>query len=187
MLEKYFDISINVIIENVGKCRDLELGLFTPKNVEVFKMLGMTYFRTEILEYVQSGWESIDGVTKMFEKLSAGPSTYISFLSKKNMFRELPINMEFEDDIRKQWKFLHKLDELSRVLRPSQYGTQMTNWVDQYRLNEFINDILVKDIKSYMGDADEAFLDDGYYTQEIEIVKNHFLLKRDKKIKSIIN
>jgi hypothetical protein len=92
--------------------------------------------------------------------------------------------MEFKEEILKQYQFLMTLGyELSRVLRPSQYGSQQTNWTAQYKLNEFVNDILVEDMKSDIQDVD----DDDYYQEEKEIVDNHFMLKRDRKINTILN
>jgi len=233
MLEEYFGVDIDSIIQNVGS-RDTPDGI---KNEDTFNMLGMTYFRTEVLEYVQSGWDGInhenpkkytggERLSKLFRQLEKNKgktttdkleelqgkkrdktitddefdelldmmssfsdytmkeTTYIASLAKLNMFLELPITMEFKDDMLKQYQFLMTLGyELSRSLLPSNYGSQQTNWTSQYKLNEFVNDILVEDMKKDIEYDD----DPEYYLKEREIVKDHFMLKRDKKINSVLD
>lgn len=233
MLEEYFGVDIDSIIQNVGS-RDTPDGI---KNEDTFNMLGMTYFRTEVLEYVQRGWDGInhenpkkytggERLSKLFRQLEKNKgktttdkleelqgkkrdktitddefdelldmmssfsdytmkeTTYIASLAKLNMFLELPITMEFKDDMLKQYQFLMTLGyELSRSLLPSNYGSQQTNWTSQYKLNEFVNDILVEDMKKDIEYDD----DPEYYLKEREIVKDHFMLKRDKKINSVLD
>lgn len=233
MLEDYFGIDIDSIIQNVGS-RDTPDGI---KNEETFNMLGMTYFRTEVLEYVESGWDKInydkpekyssgERLSKLFRQIEKSDgkisndklellkskrkdgsisddefdelldmmsnfssytiksNTYIASLSNLNMFVELPITIDFKEEILKQYQFLMTLGyELSRVLRPSQYGSQQTNWTAQYKLNDFVNDILVEDMKKDIEYDD----DPKYYQEEREIVKDHFMIKRDKKINSVLD
>ena len=105
-------------------------------------------------------------------------NSYIATLSKFNMFKLLPITLDFQDDILKQYQFLITLGyELSRILKPSVYGSQDTNWKAQYELNEFVNELLIGDLKAYYCDDDEF--------SEIEaMVKSH---ERNKKLNNLLD
>jgi len=238
MLEEYFGVDIDSILQNIGDDRSIPKGI---KNEENYKILGMTYFRTEVLEYVQRGWDGIDHenpkkyssgerLSKLFRQIeksdgknpsskieelkskrkdktitddefdelldmmsefssySMRETTYIASSAKFNTFLELPITMELKEEILKQYQFLMKLGyDLRKNLLPSNYGSQETNWTAQYKFNEFVNDILVEDMKNDIDNFGDYDDEDDYYKQEREIVKDHFMLKRDKKINSVLD
>jgi len=220
-IEDYFGVDIQNLLKAIGDNRNTPSNI---KNREIYEKLGKTYIRTEVLEYLQDGWDKIDiengpeygpdrRIKKLldslnnklvseeekdilFEKLGNGEITeeekkvllniighnpigensYISSLVIKNMFKELPITSEFKDDILKQWMMICSLNGLNRLLLPSVYGSQGTNWVETYKLNNFINDLLVDDMKEFEVNSNE----------EEDIVKNHKLVKRVRKINTII-
>lgn len=228
MLEEFFGISIEDILDNIGDSRSIPKDI---KNQEIFEKLGMTYFRTEVLEYLERGWDKIilvenewgyatrlvelfkaldknkvsmedprflelmakkdkteDEKEELFDLTSAligsisGSSlreiSYIASLDKFNMFKLLPITLDFKDDILKQYQFLITLGyELNKILIPSVYGSQDTNWKAQYELNEFVNELLIGDLKAYYCDDDEF--------SEIEaMVKSH---ERNKKLNNLLD
>lgn len=225
MLEEFFGISIEDILDNIGDSRSIPKDI---KNQEIFEKLGMTYFRTEVLEYLERGWDKINLVdenewgypTRLVELLktldknkvsmedprflelmakkdktedekeelydltsmiiggsSFHDSYYIASLRKFNMFKLLPITLDFKDDILKQYQFLITFGyELNRILIPSVYGSQDNNWKAQYELNEFVNELLIGDLKEYYCDDDEF--------SEIEaMVKSH---ERNKKLNNLL-
>jgi hypothetical protein len=230
MLEEFFGVTIYEILQNIGDDRSIPENI---KNEEIYRSLGMTYYRTEVLEYLQKGWNEINIVNpekysmgsrmvKLFTALDKKPTkdnprfqeliskagksedeseelyemmdlmsgstirenSYIASLAKTNMFKILPITIDFKEDILKQYQYLITLGyELSRLLIPSVYGSQDTNWTAQYRLNDFVNDLLVEDMKSCIDDDDD---DEDYYSDEREIIKDHFMIKRDKKLNNIL-
>lgn len=226
MIEDYFGISIDEVLKNIGDTRYIPKEI---KNREVYEKLGKTYFRTEVLEYLQDGWEEYDFLNKpdedgrlynrfqrflellksnqsntnreqtidnLFEKMGEGTITedekimlsfligsnpikevsYISNISKFNMFNLLPINLEFKEEILKQYCMLMSINTLNKMLIPSIYGGQKTNWAEIYNLNNFINDLLVEDIKEGEFNSKE----------EKDILNNHKLVKRNRKINSIL-
>lgn len=61
MLEDFFNCDIEDILENLGDDRYVPQGRKGGKleNEGIFKQLFMTYFRTEVLEHLESGWESL--------------------------------------------------------------------------------------------------------------------------------
>lgn len=231
MLEEFFGVTIDEILQNIGDTRSIPENI---KNEEIFRSLGMTYYRTEVLEYLQKGWEDINIVNpeqysmgsrmvKLFNALDKkttkdnprfqeliskagksedeseelyemmdlingskiGDNSYIASLAKTNMFKILPITIDFKEDILKQYQYLITLGyELSRLLIPSVYGSQETNWTAQYRLNDFVNDLLVEDMKENIEDVYDD--DEDYYSDEREIIKDHFMIKRDKKLNNIL-
>jgi len=61
MIEDYFGIGIDEVLKNIGDTRYIPKEI---KNGEIYEKLGKTYFRTEILEYLQEGWESYDFLNK---------------------------------------------------------------------------------------------------------------------------
>ena len=97
-------------------------------------------------------------------------------MSKFNMFILLPINLEFKEEILKQYCMLMSLNTLNKMLIPSIYGGQETNCAEIYNLNNFINDLLVEDIK-----------EGGFNSkEEKDILNSHKLIKRKRKINSIL-
>lgn len=54
LLEDYFGVDIEEILNNIGDDRDIPENI---KHIDVFKKLAKTYFRTEVLEHLESGWE----------------------------------------------------------------------------------------------------------------------------------
>ena len=86
---------------------------------------------------------------------------YIKCSGESNFLKIIPIDfVAQQDDIVKQWKWLLRLSySLDRVLIPSVYGGQETNFIETYELNDFVNDLLIEDIKydcdDWGDDADE--------------------------------
>lgn len=222
MLESFFGIGIDDILRNIGDDRSIPKDI---KNKEVFEKLGMTYFRNEVLEYLQRGWDEIkvidpdqysmgSRISKLLKGISKRVSyddprflelmskkdktddereelyelmdmcsgahlrenSYICSTTKYNMFKLLPITLDFKEDILKQYMFLITLGgELNKILMPSNYGSQDTNWKSQYELNEFVNELLVEDLKSYY---------DGEDDEINSLITSH---ERAKKLNSVLN
>ena len=217
MLEEYFNMSISDIIKNIGRERDVPKD---AKNVDFYNQLSMTYFRTEVLEYLQDGWQSINLVNpkkytgeemisrffnyyfrdksdgeKRLEYLESienmtdlekeeyvsliryefdQPKNYITISKNKNMFNILPIDISFRSDILKQYNFLINYGwKLGRTLMPSDYGSQNDNFTQLYNLNEFVNDLLVEDIKNSYDEEDNVYE---------SIIKRH---QRNKNLRDI--
>lgn len=235
LLEDYFGVDIELILNNIGDERDIPNDI---KHVDVYKKLAKTYFRTEVLEFLERGcgdydlenpqqYSSSSRLKKILEAIEkkASPQTkarlkelkekcnnknisteeiseywklseedkfksydyertYINS-SSINMFNELDITSQFKDEIIKQFHFLQVYGwDLQRILLPSNYGTQQTNWCKLYKLNDFVNDLLYSDIKETYekwGDEDE------YYNDEREIISLHQVNKRDKTINKILD
>lgn len=57
MLEEFFNMDISEIIQHIGRPDDLPENI---KNKELYNSLSMTYFRTEVLEYLERDWDKID-------------------------------------------------------------------------------------------------------------------------------
>ena len=57
MLEQFFNMDISEIIQHIGRPDDIPENI---KNKELYNSLSMTYFRTEVLEYLERGWDKID-------------------------------------------------------------------------------------------------------------------------------
>jgi hypothetical protein len=191
ILEEYFNMSISDIIKFIGRERDVPKD---AKNIEFYKKLSMTYFRTEVLEHLQEGWQNIDlenpkqytsdSMISEFlnhyfrdksnsekrlnyleslevftdeEKLEYSSlirnvfnkvRNYIS-IGDKNMFDILPITIDLKNEILKQYQFLVNFGwRLGRTLMPSDYGSQDDNFVQLYKLNDLVNDLLIEDIKN---------------------------------------
>lgn len=225
MLEEYFGVDIDSILQGIGRERDTHKDI---KNKEFYQTLGMTYFRTEVLEYLESGWDKYDlenpkkystdefvkSILKSLDKTSQiSDDEYVRLMSKKldktitdderelmmdyiqnlsktvrtyiasykgNMFKTLPINMDFKEYILKQYTMISKLGfELRRTLMPSDYGTQENNWSALYKFNDFVNDLLVEDIKGW-------YDGDGIDGEEAEILRLHQSVIRNRKINSIL-
>jgi hypothetical protein len=222
MLEEFFNIDISEIVKYIGRPNDVPDKI---KNVELYNSLSMTYFRTEVLEYLERGWNEIDldstnqysegyRMNKFFISLfdkdpnlkrrdellnSVGELTesergelrdllrlsvkfdlmdnstsYIRLGKNKNMFNILPIDDKFKDHILKQYRFITTLGfELRRTLMPSDYGSQEANFTSLYELNDFVNDLLIEDIK-YYNDFDDAECD--------SLIKRH---QRNKNIRDL--
>jgi hypothetical protein len=58
------------------------------------------------------------------------------------------------------------------------YGSQDSNWTQLYKFNDFVNDLLVEDIKSWC--------EDGVDGEEAEVIRLHGATIRDRKINSIL-
>lgn len=242
MLEQYFGVSIEEILRNIGDDRDIPENI---KHRDFYKTLAMTYFRTEVLEYLESGWDKVD--LKNPKKYSSGSKlkelfdildrltktnktmlntktriseaeqnelleksknktitpeelevliqsvcptmprlydkTYIASLASKNMFEELPITSEFKTEILKQSVMIGSLSwKIRKQLMPSEYGSQEDNWVQLWKFNDFVNDLLVSDIKER-----SARWGDELSESEREVISAHGANKRDRKINSIID
>jgi hypothetical protein len=222
MLEQFFGIDIQTILKGIG--REIHKG---TKNPEIYKTLGMTYFRTEVLEYLERGWDkynldnpqkyssgsfisdliksldkskiiSDDEYYKLLEKrinktitdeerelmhdyITSNARTQRTYVSsfKNSMFRLLPINSDFKEEILKQYTMLRTLGfELRKTLIPSEYGSQDSNWTQLYKFNDFVNDLLVEDIKHWY--------EDGVDGEEAEVLRLHGATIRDRKINSIL-
>lgn len=239
MIEEYFGVDIETILNNIGDDRDIPDEL---KNKEFYLTLAKTYFRTEVLEYLEQGWdkfnlenpnkystsERVNTLLKLIEKktnkkplsskerdnlyekmtnktltederdilledLRGGNGgydfnhkTYIASLAKENMFSVLPITLEFKDEIMKQYSMIINLGwKLRRILLPSDYGSQDSNWTELYNFNDFVNELLVEDIKKKVEDhkrwGNEASV------SEMEIISHHHQVKRDRKINMLID
>jgi hypothetical protein len=102
-------------------------------------------------------------------------NSYITSLCKANMFKLLNITEEhFKENILKQYMFLNKMCNLKKLLIPSVYGSQDANWKEQYELNEFINELLIEDLKNYYyDDCDEVN----------SLIKSH---ERSKKLNTLL-
>lgn len=204
-LEDFFGIKIEDIIAGIGRTKEGEIkGL---NNEEIYLSLGMTFFRTEVLEFLERGWENInltnpdkysseEYLKSFLDKVRNTPSDalraelilkrskgiqltedeldiifsspytvyercYIKCSGESNFLKIMPIDfVAQQDDIVKQWKWLLRLSySLDRVLMPSVYGGQETNFIETYELNDFVNDLLIEDIKydcdDWGDDADE--------------------------------
>ena len=206
-LEEFFGIPIEDIINNIGRVREDDLK--DMKNREMYISLGMTFFRTEVLEFLERGWEntnltnpdkwsSEEYLKSFLDKVKNTPSDalraelilkrskgvklteeeqdiffdsfntssiwdkcYVRCSRQSNFLKILPIDfVTQQDDIVKQWSWLSRLSYgLDRILLPSVYGGQEDNFIETYELNEFVNDLLIEDIKCYSEawgeDADE--------------------------------
>jgi hypothetical protein len=200
-LEEFFGIPIEDIINNIGRVREDDLK--DMKNREMYISLGMTFFRTEVLEFLERGWEntnltnpdkysSEEYLKSFLDKVKNTPSDalraelllkrskgiqlteneldiifsspytayercYIKCNSESNFLKIMPIDfVAQQDDIVKQWTWLTRLSyKLDRVLMPSVYGGQETNFTETYELNDFVNDLLIEDIKDHCDDWGE--------------------------------
>lgn len=57
-LEKFFGIRIEEIIAKINRAKDGEIeGI---KNGDTYLKLGMAFYRTEVLEHLQRGWDEVD-------------------------------------------------------------------------------------------------------------------------------
>jgi len=239
MLEEYFGVDIETILNNIGDDRDIPDEL---KNKEFYLTLAKTYFRTEVLEYLEQGWdkfnlenptkysssERVNTLLKLLEKRSNkkvittkerdelyekmrnktltederyilmedlrdgnggydfNKKTYIATLANENMFSVLPITMDFKEEIMKQYCMLINLGwKLRRILLPSDYGSQDSNWTELYNFNNFVNELLVEDIRKSVEDhkrwGNEAS------NEEMDIISHHHQVKRDRKINMLID
>lgn len=222
MLEQFFGTDIYTIISEIG--RSVPSLINHP---EIYEKLGMTYFRTEVLEYLERGWDKYNldtpkkyspdsflaDMIKGLDKSNVmSDDEYIKLLKKKldntiteeeremmsgyitassktqrtyvasytnSMFKLLPINSDFKEEILKQYTMLKTLGfNLRKTLMPSEYGSQENNWAQLYKFNEFVNDLLVEDIKSWN--------EDGLEGEEAEVMRLHEATIRDRKINSIL-
>jgi len=75
--------------------------------------------------------------------------------------------------------------KLRRILLPSDYGSQDSNWTELYNFNNFVNELLVEDIRKSVEDhkrwGNEAS------NEEMDIISHHHQVKRDRKINMLID
>ena len=222
-LEEFFGGSIDDIIKHIGRQRDWT----PPKNEEIYEQLHMTFFRTEVLEFLERGWDTVnltdpydysgDAYIKKFidlvkkaptmeqkaevlEKRSKGEeltedeygimfhseyevfgssNCYIKTAANRNFLRLLGVDIEAQlNDVLKQSTFLTRFGwRLDRILLPSVYGSQETNFTQTYLLNDFVNDLLIQDMENEYDDYDE----DGNSEKE-RIIKSH---NRNKSLREL--
>ena len=207
-LEEFFGISIEDIIAGISRTKKGEIE--NLKNEDIYLSLGMTFFRTEVLEFLQSGWIAVnlvnpkkyyaeeylkkflDDVKKIPDKAlieqimakkiaretltddetdiffetfntSIWERCYIKCSRESNFLKILPIDfVEQQDDIVKQWFWVEKIGwGLNRILIPSSYGSQDVNFIETYKLNEFVNDLLIEDIKYYYDGSSDDDVEDN--------------------------
>ena len=220
LLEEFFGITINQIIENVGDGRSVPKE---TKNEELFRKLGMTYIRTEVLEFMERGYSDVnlinprsysgenylkefidnaktalkpERIKELLDKIRKKTATeeeeeeyfnkssdyeiysksYVK--SSTNFFRLLSIDYDAQlDDIKKQWTWIRRLGyDMNRILVPSDYGSQSENFAEIYELNEFVNDLLVEDIKdtySEIEDELDEFINKNKADSIRRILKTH--------------
>lgn len=218
VLEEFFGITIEQIIANAGDDRDVP---HETKNKEIFLKLGKTFFRTDVLEFMERGWKDInlnnpkqysgDGYLKQFidavksvpsaarldelkEKIKnktateaeedeffGGRNTYSIFSqsyikSSDNFFRLLPIDFDSQlDDIKKQYTWIRRFgNSMNRCIFPSDYGSQQDNFTEIYELNEFVNDLLIEDIR------------DNYETEDMEDMEDYLDPDKIQSIRRIL-
>lgn len=111
MLEEFFNISIDQILQNIGDDRWYNLGEVennsnwqvrnedgTPmKNQEIFRDLGMTYIRTEILEFLEDGYQRWMPTDKKADAYSS-EGMIKNLLKKVRTFKIKP-KKEYTDDM----------------------------------------------------------------------------------------
>ena len=224
-IEDFFGAKIDDIIKHIGRTRDWT----PPKNAELYEDLHMTFFRTEVLEFLERGWDTVnltnpqkyssDAWLKEFidlakkapsieqkavvnEKRSRGEdlteedyeilfhsdyqvfgssACYIKSSMDRNFLMLLGVDFETQlNDVIKQSTFLTRFGwGLDRVLLPSVYGSQETNFQETYLLNDFVNDLLIQDMENEYDDYDE---EDGGNSQKARIIKAH---NRNKAIREL--
>lgn len=191
ILEEFFGISIGHVIKYISDGDSKHVN----ENKDIFEKLSMTYIRTEVLEYLEDGWDKIDVENPGLYTIGSGLKKLLSSLTNKyenrinikeysyinssiNMFIELPINETYKDDILKQSQFLLSMGNLNRKLMPSNYGSQYNNWNETYLFNDFVNDLLIEDIKCE-NDVNNS-------SESSQILKRHTAIKRGRKLNSLL-
>lgn len=224
-IEEFFGANIDDIIKHIGRTRDWT----PPKNAELYGELYMTFFRTEVLEFLERGWDTVnltdpydysgDAYLKKFidlatkaptmeqksevlEKRSRGEelteddhdimfhseyevfgssNCYIKSTMDRNFLKLLGVDFEVQlNDVLKQSTFLTRFGwGLDRILLPSVYGSQETNFEETYLLNDLVNDLLINDMENEYDDYDE---EDGGNSQKARIIKAH---NRNKAIREL--
>lgn len=224
-LEEFFGGSIDDIIKHIGRTRDWT----PPKNEQIYEQLHMTFFRTEVLEFLERGWDTIDLINpvkytydsylkkfihnakkaptldqkvQVIEKRGRGEQLtedeieimfyseystfgsaecYIKATMNSNFLRLLGVDFDVQlNDILKHATFLKRFGfGLDRILLPSVYGSQETNFTETYLLNDFVNDLLIHDMENEYDDYDE----EGNETSvKQRIIKSH---SRNKAIREL--
>lgn len=143
----------------IGKevCKDCDYC----KGLGFHKGIGPTMYDPTTIKKRQTGIELSEEERDIyFDSLntySTWEKCYIKCSSQHNFLKLLPIDfVDHQDEIVKQWKWLSRLSYgLDRLLLPSVYGGQEDNFIDTYELNEFVNDLLIEDIKYYSEDCGE--------------------------------
>ena len=144
MIEEYFGVDIETIINNIGDDRDIPDEL---KNKEFYLTLAKTYFRSEVLEYLEIGWDGY----------------------------------ELENPV----KYTHSemLSNILQVIEPRSNKKTLTDterellYEKMENKNEFVNDLLVNDIKKRTFNSSEG----------MDIISHHTQVKRDRKINILVD
>jgi hypothetical protein len=100
--------------------------------------------------------------------------------------------MDFKEEIMKQYCMLINLGwKLRRILLPSDYGSQDSNWTELYNFNDFVNELLVEDIRKSVEDHKRwGMVPSGgaeASNEEMDIISHHHQVKRDRKINMLID
>lgn len=170
-----------------------DIDLVNPKQYTGSEMLSKFfnfYFRDKSneqkrLEYLESLENFTDEEKLEYTNLIRygydQPRNYITISKNKNMFNLLPIDISFKDDILKQYQFLINFGwGLGRTLMPSDYGTQEDNFLQLYKLNDLVNDLLIEDMKySYYEDEESEEID--------SVIRSHQRNKNLKELDPIIS
>ncbi len=222
-LEEFFGGSIDDIIKHIGRTSDWT----PPKNEEIYQKLYMTFFRTEVLEFLERGWDTIDLVNPgkytydsylkkfihnakkaptldqkvhVIEKRGRGEQLtedeieimfyseystfgsaecYIKATMNSNFLKLLGVDFDAQlNDILKHATFLKRFGfSLDRILLPSVYGSQETNFTETYLLNDFVNDLLVQDMENEYDDYGE-----DVNSEKERIIKSH---NRNKSLREL--
>lgn len=126
MLEEFFNMNIYDIIKHIGRESDVPEDI---KNEDIYNSLSMTYFRTEVLEHLQEGWENID---------LENPEKYTSDESLKKFF-----DSYFKEKSTDRLDYLESLESMTHdekmeymdIIRSSY--TKPRNYISSYTMNMF--------------------------------------------------
>lgn len=105
---------------------------------------------------------------------------YIPTISNYNMFKLLPIGSEDIDDVRKQYTFIMNMYNLTKVLRPSHYGSQENNfqaYVDFHKMSvEMVGNTVLEMKKDIILDEISWILKDSLKgISNEEVIKNNII------------
>lgn len=100
--------------------------------------------------------------------------------STVNFISELKIDPISDlSDMAKQFKFISNMNTLKKLLVPSNYGSQETNFSEIYKLNELTQNLLISDMMSDISESknedgtwDEEYLDDMGQLETYELLKH---------------
>jgi hypothetical protein len=98
-----------------------------------------------------------------------------------NFLRLLGVDFDVQlNDILKHATFLERFGfSLDRILLPSVYGSQETNFTETYLLNDFVNDLLIHDMENEYDDYDEEVNETSVKQR---IIKSH---NRNKSLREL--